>query len=122
MWQYIGRDLIEARILELGSLCKQQIQNVFGSDMTLFSPDVPELRSGLTAFNPFTDLSDGVILTEFKNRLREDYGYIIRTTDFHITQDGPKVYALRISTHIFHNEPDVIGLVNAMYLLFRDMS
>ncbi len=122
MWQHIGRDRIEARVLELGSLCKQQIQNVFGSTATMFSPDVPELSSGLTAFNPFSDLGDGDTLKEFRDRLREDYGYIIRTTDFHITQAGPKVHALRISTHIFHNEPEVLGLVNAMYLLYRDMT
>ncbi len=122
MWQNIGRDRIETRVLELGDLCKQQIQNIFGDDVTMYSPSVAELSSGLTSFNPFSDQGDGVILKEFRDRLREDYGFIIRTTDFHINNGGPKVHALRISTHIFHNEPDVLGLVNAMYLLYRDMS
>ena len=122
MWQYIGRGLIETRVLELSSLCKQLIQEAFGSTGTLFSPDIPELSSGLTAFNPFSDLSDNVILKEFRDRLREEYGYIIRTTDFHITQAGPEVHTLRISTHIFHNESDVYGLVEAMHALFINMS
>jgi len=122
MWQRIGRNRIEARVRELGSLCKQKILDNFGSGVTMFSPDIPELSSGLTAFNPFSDLSDGTILNEFKNRLREEYGYIVRTTDFHITLAGPKVHALRISTHIFHSKSNVKGIANAMYELFNDMT
>ena len=54
---------------------------------------------------------DGELLTEFRDRLREEYGYIIRTTDFKLYKDDAvSTYALRISTHLFHNEKDVKGL------------
>ena len=123
LWQRIGRERIEDRILELSSYCKEKIRESFGSDVVMYSPDAPELSSGLTSFNPFADRTDLPTLTIFRDRLREEYGYIIRTTDFHVAlNDNVKEHALRISTHIFHSRSDLRGLVESMVELFDDMN
>jgi 7-keto-8-aminopelargonate synthetase-like enzyme len=80
------------------------------------------LSSGITSFNPFADRADLTTLNLFRDRLREEYGYIVRTTDFEITIGGGQEHALRISTHLFHSEQDVEGLVQAMYQLYQTMS
>lgn len=119
MWDEIGRDRIEGRVLGLGSLCKELLAEAL-PDANIFSPNVEGLKSGITTFNPFSDrLTEVSILTEFRDRLREEYGYIIRTTDFKLKKDDEvSTYALRISTHLFHDEQDVEGLVQAIADLF----
>ncbi|WP_019614797.1 aminotransferase class V-fold PLP-dependent enzyme [Psychromonas ossibalaenae] len=121
MWDMLGRDLIEKRVLELSRLCKERLLDTFPS-ASFYSPNTPELSSGLTTFNPLFDQQDIEQLTIFRDRLREEYGYIIRTTDFKVkVTDQSDSHALRISTHLFHNEQDVIGLVEAMQELYLDM-
>ena len=123
MWDSIGRHRIERYVLSLSRLCKRLIRRKFGQATVIYSPDTPELASGLTAFNPFVDRTDPTILKTFRDRLREEYGYITRTTDFHIfLHDQQQEHALRISTHLFHDRNDVRGLVEAMYELFTDMT
>ena len=123
MWDEIGRDRIESRVLSLSKLCKNLLSKALPQAL-IFSPDVKGLDSGLTTFNPFPfNVSDGELLTEFRDRLREDYGYIIRTTDFKLYKDdAASTYALRISTHLFHNEKDVKGLVKAIEHLYAQMA
>jgi len=121
MWQLIGRDRIEQRAIGLGLLCKQRIAEAFPG-APLYSPDLPQVASGISSFNPFADPGDSAILTEFRDRLREEYGYIVRTTDFKVNLSDPgNTYALRISTHLFHDEDDVEGLVEAMSHLYAQM-
>lgn len=121
MWDDIGRGKIEQRVLSLSCLCKDNLISSFPS-ATLYAPNTPELSSGLTTFNPFDDQHDSDILTLFRDRLREEYGYIIRTTSFKVkVEDTLDTYALRISTHLFHSEDDVIGLVDAMQELYQSM-
>jgi selenocysteine lyase/cysteine desulfurase len=123
LWGEIGRDHIEARVLDLSAYCKELLEVAFNGQATLFSPDAPELSSGLTAFNPFPDLLDGTTLATFRNRLREEYGYIIRTTNFHVgVNDKASTQALRVSTHIFNSKREVKGLVEAMLDLYLDMT
>ena len=121
-WDRIGRQRIEDYVLSLSAHCKRRIQKVFGDTGTLYSPDVPELSSGLTAFNPFDDPTDSEKIKKFRDRLREEYGFIIRYTNFKINlADEKDTYALRISTHLFHNHRQVEDLVDAMYDLYQDM-
>ena len=88
----------------------------------IFAPNVRKLSSGLTTFNPFDDLTDSALLTEFRDRLHQEYGYIVRTTSFYLDpNDMVKTVALRISTHLFHDSEDVKGLVKAMKQLYREM-
>ncbi|MEN8178947.1 MAG: aminotransferase class V-fold PLP-dependent enzyme [Pseudomonadota bacterium] len=123
MWAEIGRDRIEDYVLSLSAYCKQLIREYFGESVVIYSPDVPELSSGLTSFNPFADRTDGTLLKEFRDRLRDEYGYIVRTTDFKIAiDDTVEEHALRISTHLFHDERDVGGLVTSMYELYQLMA
>ncbi len=121
LWGQIGRDRIEAHDKALGSYTKQLIMQAF-PDAVLYSPDVPELTSGISSFNPFPDQTDLATLNLFRDRLREEYGYIVRTTDFHVHSSDPEeVHALRISTHLFHNDNDAEGLVRAMAALYATM-
>lgn len=122
MWAEIGRDRIEAHVLSLSAYCKQLIRDMFGLTAVIYSPDAPALSSGITAFNPFSDRTNLTILNQFRDRLSDEYGYIVRTTDFKVTLDGPDEHALRISTHLFHNDRDVEGLVSSMYDLYSVMS
>ncbi|MCL1146572.1 aminotransferase class V-fold PLP-dependent enzyme [Shewanella sp. 10N.261.52.F9] len=121
LWDEIGRDAIEERILDLSALCKRELAKKFPNAM-IFAPNVRQLSSGLTTFNPFEDLHDIELLTQFRDRLHEEYGYIVRTTSFKIDpNDMFKTYTLRISTHLFHDHDDVKGLVKAMKQLYREM-
>jgi 7-keto-8-aminopelargonate synthetase-like enzyme len=108
-------------VLSLSRHCKTLIRDFFGPSTVIYAPDIPSLSSGITTFNPFTDRTDLTTLNAFRDRLREEYGYIVRTTDFEITIGGGQEHALRISTHLFHNEQDVEGLVTAMHQLYREM-
>ena len=123
LWAAIGRERIEAYVLSLSAYCKQLMRDYFGDAAVIYSPDIPTLSSGISSFNPFADQTDLTTLNTFRDRLREEYGYVVRTTDFKIHLDDPdEVHALRISTHLFHNEQDVEGLVIAMYELFGLMA
>ena len=123
MWDDIGRWRIEEYVLGLSHLCKQRLLKTFGGEGVLYAPDVYALSSGLTTFNPFQDQTDLATLNNFRDRLREEYGFIIRTTDFKVGKDDPAdVHALRISTHLFHDQDEVKDLVAAMFDLYQDMS
>ncbi|GAA5189978.1 aminotransferase class V-fold PLP-dependent enzyme [Ferrimonas gelatinilytica] len=122
MWDSIGRDRIEARVSDLGLRCKQRLAAAFPG-ASIFSPMTAELNAGITTINPFDDVTDGALLTRFRDRLREEYGYTIRTTSFALNKgDAVMTQALRISTHLFHDEQDVDGLVDAMSQLYMDMA
>ncbi len=122
LWEEIGRDRIEAYDCQLSSYLKQRIMTVFGDSAVLFSPDIPELTSGLTSFNPFPDTGDQKKIEEFVDRLKMEAGYVIRFTEFHLHMDDPKpTFALRISTHLFHDRTQIDGVVDAMYGLYREM-
>ncbi|AUI87672.1 aminotransferase [Vibrio azureus] len=118
MWDQIGRQSIQDRILALSKQCKTQLRKAL-PHATMYSPDVEGLTSGLTTFNPFSDSSNEEQLILFRDRLREEYGYIIRTTSFKLTkEDQQETHALRISTHLFHDEQDVTGLIAAISQLY----
>jgi len=121
MWDEIGRNTIETRVLSLSKQCKQELKMAFPG-APIYSPDIDELASAITSFNPLNNVNDSDALTEFRDKLREETGFIIRTTNFKIKQsDELDTYALRISTHLFHDKRDVHGLIEAMKKIFADM-
>lgn len=135
MWDTIGRRKIQNRILHLSKLCKKLINSHF-PDNQVFSPNIKSLSSGLTTFNPFDDVHNLELLTLFRDRLHDEYGYIVRTTSFITDMDDDikyhpekiitidnsmKTHALRISTHLFHSEEDVYGLITAMKNTYDDL-
>lgn len=122
MWEEMGRDRIEHYVCGLSSYLKKALKNKFGDIGTYFSPDIPELTSGLTSFNPFSDLKDPEKIATFVNRLHEEANYQIRSTEFHLhADDAEYTHALRFSTHIFHNENQIDTLVDALYDLYLGM-
>ncbi len=122
MWEQIGRDRIEAYVCSLSTYLKQSLVSKFGPDVTLFSPDIPEFTSGLTSFNPFDNLQDRDLISTLVNRLQEEAGYQVRSTNFHLELDDPDyTYAVRVSTHIFHNVDMIDGLVDAVFDIYQDM-
>ncbi|OEF27534.1 aminotransferase class V-fold PLP-dependent enzyme [Vibrio rumoiensis] len=120
MWDEIGRDNIEERVFELSRLCKALLSKALPHAYQ-FAPNDDDLLSGITTFNPF-ELTDEERLVEFRDRLRNEYGFIIRTTDFKLyKEDTVDSHALRISTHIYNDEDDIRGLVYAIENLYKDM-
>ena len=121
LWDEIGRAKIETRILQLSELCKNLLLDAFPNAF-FYAPNITELSSGLTTFNPYDDQHDLPILTVFRDKLREETGFIVRTTDFKVhSSDVADVHALRISTHLFHDEKDVRELVNAMLQIYQSI-
>ncbi len=118
-WESIGRDEIEERILELSRYCKDRIQQEFPNS-PLFCPNIKEISSGLTTFNPFDNVHDKNKVAAFRDRLREKYGFVIRYTSFKNNSYDAPTYALRVSTHIFHNKDQIDGLVTAMKDLYSE--
>lgn len=122
MWEEIGRDRIEEYVCNLSSYLKQRLVDKFGSAGTLFSPDVDDLTTGITAFNPFDDTTDGDLITTMVDRLDDEAGYQVRYTNFRIKlDDDVDTYSLRISTHLFHIKRQIDGLVDAMYDIYTEM-
>jgi len=122
LWEEIGRYRIEAYVCGLSSYLKKRIKETFGDSAVLFSPDIPEFTSGLTSFNPFPDINNQKNIQEFVDRLKEEMGYVIRFTDFHLhVGDTKSAFALRISTHLFHDQTQVDGAVDAMHRLWKTM-
>ena len=122
LWEEIGRDRIEAYVCNLSPYLKKRIKQKFGDTSTLFSPDIPEFTSGLTSFNPFRDINDGKKIEAFVDRLKKEMGYVIRFTEFDLHKRDPKpTFALRISTHLFHDQNQVDGVVDAMHRLWKTM-
>ena len=122
MWEEIGRDRIEQYVCGLSSYLKQKLAARFGDAGTFFAPDIPEFTTGLTSFNPFNDITDGALIATLVNRLQEETGFQIRSTDFHLHLGDPlPTYSLRISTHLFHDKKQIDGLVDAMYAVYSTM-
>jgi selenocysteine lyase/cysteine desulfurase len=121
LWEEIGRGRIEEYDCGLSSYLKRRIKETFGDAAILYSPDIPEFTTGITAFNPFPDTGDQKKIQEFVDFLAEE-GYVIRFTEFLLHVGDPKpTFALRISTHLFHNQTQIDGVVDAMYGLYREM-
>jgi selenocysteine lyase/cysteine desulfurase len=126
LWDFINRQKIEDRVLDLSAYTKQKITETFGDKAVFFCPSARELSSGLTSFNPFDDVNSRDLVFEFRERLREEYGYVIRYSNFFATLDemeagGPQTYVNRISTHLFHDFKQIDGLVEAMFDLYEKM-
>jgi isopenicillin-N epimerase len=118
LWEEIGRKRIEAYDCYLSSYLKKKISATFGDSAVLFSPDKAEFTSGITAFNPFPDIHDQKKIENFVDRLKKEAGYVVRSTEFnlHVGDEKP-TFALRISTHLFHEQTHVDGVVDAMHQL-----
>jgi isopenicillin-N epimerase len=123
LWEEIGRKRIEAYDCHLSSFLKKKIKEDFGDSAVLFSPDIAEFTSGITAFNPFPDTHDQKKIEGFVDCLKKEAGYVIRSTEFNLhVRDEKPTFALRISTHLFHDLTHVDGVVDAMHQLSGKMA
>ncbi len=122
-WEAIGRERIENYILGLSLYCKERIAEHWGEE-ALYSPmHSRPLLSALSSFVPLNAFrrTDGTRSTEFVDRLREEYGFVVRNVNAPM-RTGPDHYPIRISTHLFHTRSDVDGLIAAMINLARKMN
>nr|WP_326540091.1 aminotransferase class V-fold PLP-dependent enzyme [Pseudorhodoferax sp.] len=126
-WDEIGRKKIETYDLTLSAYLKEKIVERWGID-SLYSPkDDPKLCSALTSFNPFrnkADVKDTTKSGQFVTRLQNEYpqGFIIRNSGFEVIGETAQHYAMRVSTHLWHDANDIDLLVDAMWDLSGKMA
>ncbi|MEU6658304.1 aminotransferase class V-fold PLP-dependent enzyme [Streptomyces sp. NPDC046821] len=124
VWDRIGRDRIQNHVLGLSGYLKELIVERWGVK-SLYSPkDDPRLVCALTSFAPFrdpADVYDAAKTTAFVARLKDEYGIVIRTSDFPVIGSARSHQAVRVSTHLFHQKEDVERIVDAMWRLSGDM-
>jgi enediyne biosynthesis protein CalE9 len=124
MWDEIGRDRIERRIVELGDYARDKIVERFGED-AVYSPCAdPRLRSPLIAFNPFRHPSDAwnvkkaIALTE---RLAAEHKVWIRWTEFDVPYSPHQHYAARVCTHIFNDHDQIDRAIDVLARVSEDL-
>lgn len=125
VWDRIGRQRIQDHVLGLSSHLRELVVERWGVK-SLYSPkDDPRLVCALTSFAPFSDprdVFDGQKTTKLVQRLKDEYGIVIRTSDFPVIGSAKPHSVIRVSTHLFHQKADVERVVNALWTLSRDMS
>jgi isopenicillin-N epimerase len=127
MWDTIGRKKIETYDLTLSAYLKEKIVERWGID-SLYSPkDDPKLVCALTSWNPFrnkADVMDATKSGQFVTRLLNEYpqGLIIRNSGFEVIGSAAQHYAMRVSTHVWHDANDIDALVDAMWDLSGKMA
>ncbi len=121
-WEKIGRKDIEKRVLDLSAYCKDKLQNYF-PNAPLYCPNIRDISSGLTTFNPFKkDSGNGDLVHELREKLRKEHGFVIRYTHFKENENATDdTYALRISTHLFNDYDQIDDLMYAMWQVYNDM-
>lgn len=122
LWQQIGRQSIEDRIMAMSAHVRARIVNEWG-DHALISDANPALACGLTAFMPpgAFDPTNVDESNNFVDRLREEYGFAIRNTSVSMPDGSPNLRPLRISNHIFHNFRDLDMAFDAIVDLTNKM-
>ena len=125
MWDEIGRDRIERRIMELAEYARERILERFG-ERAMFSPGTdPSLRSPLIAFNPFRRPEDAwnvkkaIALTD---RLAAEHRISIRWTEFDVPDSPHQHYAARIATHIFNDHDQIDRALATLARLAEEIS
>ena len=125
MWDSIGRQRIQDHVLGLSAHLKELIAERWGVDR-LYSPkDDPRLVCALTSFNPFAnaaDVTSQAKSVEFVARMRSEHSIVIRNVDFPVIGASSSHWAVRVSTHLFHQHDDVERVVDAMWKLSRAMA
>lgn len=125
LWDLIGRDRIERRIMNLAEYARQRLVEAFG-ESALFSPGSdPALRSPLIAFNPFRDAADAWNIKKymaFVDRLESEHRIWTRWTEFDVPGSPHQHFAARVCTHIFNTFDEIDHAVKVMVRLAADMS
>jgi isopenicillin-N epimerase len=124
IWDRIGRDKIATYTVGMAQHLKEKIAAKWGVD-SLYSPkDDPRLVCALTAFNPFRNpehIKDKAKSDAFVKRMLDEYGFVIRNSNFPVAGQKDEHYGVRVSTHLWSNMGDVDQLVDAMWELSGKM-
>lgn len=97
----VGIATIERQVLHLSRLLKAELKKL---NLKIVSPDNEMMDSGITVFELFGDAQKEIAVCE--QLLREKILVSVRY--------GSGVGGLRVSTHYFNNEDDVLKLVSAI--------
>jgi isopenicillin-N epimerase len=107
LWDRIGRQNIQNRILATSNHLKNKIVDQWGID-SLYSPrDDVKLISGISSFNPFPKMED--IKNKSKSdllvaKLESEYGIIVKNRDAPVGALNEIHYPIRVCTHIWNSE------------------
>ena len=125
IWDAIGRDRIERRILELGDYARERVAERFGPG-ALYSPSTDaRLRSPLVAFKPFRAAEDawnGNKISALVDRLESEYRIWTRWIEFDVPDSPHLHYAARLCTHLFNTREEIDQAVDAMARLADQIS
>lgn len=131
-WDTIGRAAIQAHDLALSAYLKTKIAQTWGAARLYCPMNDPELVSALTSFHPFRSptmaletgtaaAAESAQSAAFVERLRTQYGIVIRNTAVPVPGSSAPHHPVRISTHLFHSVQDVDRLVASMRELTKLM-
>lgn len=125
LWDEIGRDRIERRIMALAEYARERIAERFGSD-AMYSPGADaRLRSPLIAFHPFRRPEDAWNVKKvhaFVSRLEAEHRIWTRWTEFDVAGSPHQYYAARMTTHIFNDFNEIDRAIEIMGRLADEMS
>ncbi|PXX70602.1 selenocysteine lyase/cysteine desulfurase [Nocardia tenerifensis] len=125
LWDEIGRDRIERRIMLLADYARARVIKCFGRD-AMYSPGAdPTLKSPLIAFHPFRRPEDAwnvKKIHEYTMRLQREHRLFTRWTEFDVPGSPHQHYASRITTHFFNNYDEIDKAVDIMAELAEEMS
>ncbi|MBA0051226.1 aminotransferase class V-fold PLP-dependent enzyme [Streptomyces sp. AJS327] len=125
VWDRIGRERVQDRVLDLSAHLKELIAERWGVK-ALYSPkDDPRLVCALTSFAPFRDAGDvfdAEKTAKLVDRLKAEHGIVIRTSDFPVIGSAKPHHVVRVSTHLFHQKKDVERAVKALWKISRQLS
>ena len=86
--------------------------------------DDPELVSALTSFNPFFHdpglITDAAVSGMFVNRLRDEYGIIVRNTAVPVIGSTSLHRPLRVSTHLWHSIQEQKTVFDFFFIVYQN--
>ena len=125
MWDEIGRDRIERRIVELGEHARERVLERFGEE-AMYSPGADaRLRSPLVAFNPFRRPEDAWNVKkvhELTERLATEHKIWIRWTEFDVPHSPHQHYAARVAPHVFNDYEQIDHGIAVLARLAEEIS
>jgi selenocysteine lyase/cysteine desulfurase len=125
LWDEIGRDRIQRRVMALGDHARERVLERFG-ERAMYSPGADRrLRSPLVAFNPFREAADHwnvKKISALTERLAAEHRIWVRWTEFDVPQSPHQHYAARISPHIFNDVEEIDQAVAQIAAVAEELS
>jgi len=125
LWDQLGRQAIQDYSIGLANRLKHEVSQRFGAASLYSAVSDARLLSAMTAFNPFVnpaDVKDKTKADAFVAQLHDKFRITIRNTIVPVIGDPAVHYAMRVSTHLFHDNHDVDRFVDSAWRLSREMA